>query len=386
MATYLVTTTHRHCRIGEPSGFIYSVDLETGRVTSGCPVIEPPHLDADPNPRGGMRGAKGMAVLDDQIFLANASAVYRFDAAWNLLGIITHPSCATIHDVVVRHNRLWVTSCSNDLVFEFDLDGTLRRHYYLRNLAEARRALNWMPPVLLTAEGIASGTTDFCDPRTHRHETYNGGHINSLCFLPNGDLLVLMGLMRTRQWNTLLMLKNLLEKGNLWRPLARCVRPLLSLLPLTRVPRGDIGVAVTSAKAAILRIRPDGTHRMDWILSDRRVPTHSLCPCPDGTVLLDDTSDGAILHLDLDRGQVLSRTKVTDEFLRGMCRVSETQVLVGSQRDLLLVDLRKQQVLNRIRLSDNPNASIYDIKWLPPVFNKLPEYLPVNLAAEALVS
>src|SRR5262245_29866058 len=180
--TYLVTTTHRHCRIGEPSGFIYTVDLETGRVTGRCPVIEPPHLDVDPNPRGGMRGAKGIAVLDDQVFIANASAVYRFDPAWNLLGIITHPSCATLHDVVFRDNRLWVTSCSNDLVFEFDLEGRVCRHYYARTFGEARKALNWTPPVLLTAADVVGGTTDFRDPRTHRHETYNGAHINSIGF------------------------------------------------------------------------------------------------------------------------------------------------------------------------------------------------------------
>src|SRR5262245_34773275 len=129
MATILVTTTHRHCRPGEPSGFVYTVDAEAWRLSGSCPVIEPPHLQADPNPRGGMRGAKGIAVVGDTLFLANASVVYRFDSSWNVLSTISHPSCAYIHDIVWHDDSLWVASCCNDLVFRFDGGGRIR-HFW----------------------------------------------------------------------------------------------------------------------------------------------------------------------------------------------------------------------------------------------------------------
>jgi len=375
METVLITTTIRHTRPGESSGYIYTVDLAGRRVTGQCPVIEPPYIDADPNPRGGMRGAKGIAVLPDEVFIANASLVYRFDRAWNLLGTISHPSCATIHDIAWQDNSLWVTSCSNDLVFQFDLNGRLLSHYNVRAYPHVLQALNWYPPNRLGREDVLRGKIDFRDARTHCHETFDGAHVNSLCFLPNGELLVLLGLVRSRRGVFLLLLKNFLERYGLWNAMLRVVRPAVALLPLARVPRSDVGVSISTAKAAILRIKPSGAPEVAWILPETRVPTHSLCPCPDGTVLLNDTTNGTIIHLDLASGSVLSRIKVTDEFLRGMCLLPSGRVLVGSQRDLLLVDVKKQAVLDKVRLSSNPNVSVYDIKVLPAGFRPLPERL-----------
>src|SRR5262245_40188631 len=113
MRTFLVTSTHRHCGPREPSGFVYTLDLDRRQVTGSCPMIEPPHRGSDPNPRGGMRGAKGIAVLDDEVFLANASVIYRFDTSWNITACITHPSCGSIHDIAWHDGGLWVTSCCN---------------------------------------------------------------------------------------------------------------------------------------------------------------------------------------------------------------------------------------------------------------------------------
>src|SRR4051794_21297148 len=106
MELVLVTTTHRHCRPGQPSGYLYTVDLARRQVVGQCPMIEPPHIEADPNPRGGMRGAKGIALHGDEVYLANASAIYRFNASWEITGCISHPSCASIHDLVIRDGTL----------------------------------------------------------------------------------------------------------------------------------------------------------------------------------------------------------------------------------------------------------------------------------------
>jgi hypothetical protein len=385
MGTILVTTTHRHCRLGEPSGFVYTIDAQRWRLSGSCPIVEPPYLEADPNPRGGMRGAKGIAVVGDTVFLANASVVYRFDASWNVLGTISHPSCAYIHDIVWHENSLWVASCCNDLVLRFNLNGRVLQVCNVRSYAEVRQALNWHVPERFSTADILAGAIDFRDPRTHRSEEHDGAHINSLCFLPNGDLLVLLGLVWTRRWAAQLTLKSYLQRWGLWRPFAAGVRPLLRLLPLPQVSRGDLGKALTTGSAALLRVRPSGPPQMVWVLPNTRMPTHSLLPRSDGTVLLNDTSSGCIIHLDPERGAVLARIKVTDEFLRGIFPVGDHRVLVGSQRDVLLVDLEQQRVLNRLRLSENSNVSVYDIKMLPPGFTPLPKQFPETKRYGALV-
>jgi hypothetical protein len=372
MGTILVTTTHRHCRHGEPSGFVYTIDAEKWRLSGACPIIEPPHLGADPNPRGGMRGAKGIAVVGDTVFLANASVVYRFDSTWKVLGTISHPSCAYIHDIVWHDDSLWVASCCNDLVFRFDRQGRILQVCNIRGYQQVHRALNWHAREGFSTAEILAGTLDFRDPRTHRSEEHDGAHINSLCFLANGDLLVLLGLIWTRRGTTQLTVKSFLKRWGLWRPLAAGMRPLLGLLPLPQASRGDLGKTLSTGSAAVLRLRASEDPGVVWVLPGTRMPTHSLLPRPDGTVLLCDTSAGCIIHLDPERGAVRARIKVTDEFLRGIFPVGPQRVLVGSQRDLLLVDLEQQRVLNRLRLAENPNVSVYDIKMLPPGFQPLP--------------
>jgi hypothetical protein len=386
MAVFLVTSTHRECQPGESSGYIYTVDLERKQVTSRCPVIEPPHRNADPNPRGGMRGAKGIAIHEDHVFVANASVVYRFDASWNVVGSISHPSCASIHDIVIQDGTLWVASCCNDLVFQFDLEGRVLQVLNFRTYPELLEVLSWNPCNRLELETVLSGGIDFRDPRTHRHEVYDGAHINSLCFLPNGDLLVLLGLIRTRHWTAQLIIKDYLQKLGLWKLFVKIVGPPLRLLPLRRAIRSDVGISLAAANSAVVRVGRGGSKDVVWVLPERRTPTHSLLARPDGTIFLNDTSAGSIVHYDPERGKILAQIKVTDEFLRGICPLPNNRLLAGSQRDLLVVDPAAQTVLDRIRLSDNPNVSIYDIKMLPPGFGKLPERFVSEEAPGALVS
>ena len=57
----------------------------------------------------------------------------------------------------------------------------------------ATDALKWKPPILFGGDQIQEGVIDFRDPCTHEKETFDRAHINSVCVLPNGDMLVSMG-------------------------------------------------------------------------------------------------------------------------------------------------------------------------------------------------
>lgn len=374
MNTFLITATCRNSGLFEPSGYLFTIDL-SGRVTGRCPVIEPPHREADPNPRGGMRGAKGIAVVgDERVFVANASVIHGFDPSWQVVSAVSHPSCASLHDIVHDEGTLWVTSCSNDLLCRLDLAGRLLEVFSVREHLDVCRGLGWHPPRLLDEKAIRAGAVDFRDPRTHRAEVADGAHLNSVCFLPGGDRLLLLGLIRSRRWTFQLTVKNLLKKIHLWQPAAALLRPLLRGLPLARVPRGDLGASLASGSAAVLRLDRHGRVTVVHVLKQRRVPTHSLLARPDGTVLLADTTAGEIVHLDPEQGE-RSRLKVTDTFLRGLCPLDNGLLLAGAQNEVLLVDLERRLVLERTRLTDNPRVSVFDIKPLPPLFAPLPPRL-----------
>ena len=75
----LITTTCRNANVNEPSGHLYVFDLDKWETSQRGSIIEPPFRDVDPNPRGGFRGGKGLAIFKNQVILANSVGVFLFD-------------------------------------------------------------------------------------------------------------------------------------------------------------------------------------------------------------------------------------------------------------------------------------------------------------------
>ena len=141
MTRLIVSTVRRHTPSNEPSGYIYAVDWDARQILRRCSIVEPAYREVDDNPRGGMRGSKGIAARPDQIALANYSMIFRYDPQWNLLGVITHPSCAGIHDILYDGITLWAASARTDMLVQFDLQGNLLQYHYLPRASEPQRCL-----------------------------------------------------------------------------------------------------------------------------------------------------------------------------------------------------------------------------------------------------
>lgn len=365
MIPLLVTSIRRHTPPTVPSGYIYHIDAGRGRVLQRCTMIEPAYRAEDTNPRGGMRGGRGISIRPDQIAIANASVIYRYDPEWNLLGIISHPSAAAIHDVFFHNGSLWLTAARNDLVMQFDLDGRLVRHSYLREPSPAVRALNWKPPVLLKPEAVAAGAIEFRDPRTHEEETYDRAHVNSLCALPDGDLLVSMGLVLGTKFSKLLYLKSRLVKAGVWPAVLAVNRSLRTLLGMKKNMHSDLLVQPARAQSAVVRLSLDGRHQLVLALSGATVPSHTLLALPDETVIYLNTTAGEVVQFDPHTGWVIASTRVTDGFLRGAALIGPGKLLLGSRRDLLTFDLQQRKVIDVLTITEDNNESVYDIKLLP---------------------
>jgi hypothetical protein len=65
MKKILVSTDRRHTPSDQPSGHLAVYDLESQKVERNCEIIEPPYRDVDPNPRGGLRGLKGISIRNN---------------------------------------------------------------------------------------------------------------------------------------------------------------------------------------------------------------------------------------------------------------------------------------------------------------------------------
>ena len=375
MARVVVTTIRRHSPPSEPSGYVYTVDVDAAKVTGRCPILEPPFVHEDPNPRGGLRGAKGLAVSGDQLFLANHSAVFRFSAGWELEQTISHPSCAHIHEILTRDDTLYVTSTRNDLLIAFDAQGRIEQHWNVRAMTDLLDALDWHRENLLSPKAVLEGVTDFRDPRTHSFETYDGAHLNSLCFLPNGHMLISLGLLWTHAKAVAQRVKNRLQRVGLWEPVAGAAQLAKGARRATDATPKDAGVLNPRCKSAIVCLQPDGPRRVALEVPGTSVPIHSLLVQDDGTVLFADTNSGELVLFAPDSGAEIARMKLTNAYLRGLTRLRNGILVAGSQNELCLFDSAVRRVRKRIPLSGNPNESVFDVKELPKVFKPMPESL-----------
>lgn len=367
MPLFLVSTVRRRCPVDEPSGYIYVVDPHQRQVLQRCDIVEPLYRELDNNPRGGMRGGKGISVRPDQIALANFSFILRYDPQWNLLGTISHPSCAGIHDILFDGDHLWVAAARADLLARFSLDGTLESYNYLREPSPAIEQLGWNPPVLLNREEILNGQTDFRHPQNVEKETYDRAHVNSLCRLPDGDLVVSLGFVFDDRYANLLRLKIRLIQWGIWpafKAINRGVRRALG----KKQKNMDQNLVVKPAKAqsAIVRISPHGERSLILDMKNITAPSHSLLALENGSVIYLNTTDGSVLHIAPQSQEVISSTNVAkDGFLRGVTRLDERRLLVGSRGELIIFDLTNKAVEDRFKITADPNEAVYDIKGLP---------------------
>ena len=93
----LVTTVVRHAPADRPSGYVYVIDFRDRRILMKSPVPESRYRWKDPNPRGGLRGAKGVASHAGRVLIANTDSVRVYDASWRLIAVLTSPLMGGVH-------------------------------------------------------------------------------------------------------------------------------------------------------------------------------------------------------------------------------------------------------------------------------------------------
>ena len=361
----LVSTTIRNVNPNERSGHLYSIDISEQRVERCSYVVEPPYRDVDDNPRGGMRGCKGISIKPDCVAISNSSSIFLFDPQWNFLQAFTHPSCAGIHDITFQQNRLWVTSARTDMIFQFSLDGDLLDFIYVRECSELKKILKWNPPVLLTKGQILSGEIDFRDPRLYDKETYDNAHINSICQLDSGDLLVSLGLVVENRFQNFVRIKKWLKKRNLWSCILTINRMLRGAFRLSQKMHSDLIIQPVVGRSAIIRLSENKDVKLLFTLEGQTVPGHSLLQVSADIVLYLDTTNGNIIEFRVDDGTIVSSHNVTNGFLRGGVLVQKNLVAVGSNNEIILFDLDKKKIQSRFFYSSNKQEAVYDIKILP---------------------
>jgi hypothetical protein len=378
MTTILVSTGRRHVPFSEPSGYLHSIDIEQQTILRTSLPIEPAYREFDDNPRGGLRGCRGIAIGDDEIAIANSSIIFRYDSHWNLLGAITHPSCAGIHDILYQDDSIWVTATRSDLLIQFDLSGQLIKHYYLRDPSPALQALKWRAPILLKAKDIEGGRLDLRNPKTHDREAHNRVHINGVCMLPDGEIIASMGLIMSGFHTNLIRAKVFLSHIGLWDYFITINKQIQRVLRRGKNMHSNLVVQPVKGQSAVVRIDPQRNHTLVFASKDMTVPSHSLMTMPDGTIIYLNTTEGKVIHFNLTTHEIISSTKVTDGFLRGATHLGNGFLALGSKQEILLFDLEARRIQTKMKFTADINEAVYDIKMLPEHYLLPPDSLEAH--------
>lgn len=305
----------------ERSGFVYAVAPTPGASARIAAVPEALLRARDPNPRGGTRGARGIALGDGEIFVANFDTVHRYDSRWTLKHRISHPLCADIHDIALHDGALWVASTRNDRLLQFDMDGRLID------------ALDpWCSGVVEEMFGIrrtgVDQPVDFRDPRSHESRATDRLHLNSFAFLPSGDRLLSFGQVRVN---------------------GHC-------------------------ESALIRVRANGGTDLVHRLPSVEVPSHNIALLPDGRILHARTGNGEVQIIGAEGSgpsrvtpagatnspsETVLRTRAG--YIRGLCPIDNATVAVGIQNEVWIVDVHARRRVTRIKLSEDLRESVHSI-------------------------
>ncbi|MBI2757931.1 MAG: hypothetical protein HYX49_04555 [Chloroflexi bacterium] len=374
MTILLISTIHRHAPPEACSGYLYIVNPDSDQVLRQIPGIEPPFREADLNPRGGMRGLRGISLYGGEIAIANYSSIACFDRQWDLTKILTNPVCAGIHDISLEADGVWASSSANDLLLKLDFQGNITDYYSLRDQRKLLRSLQ-MDPGSLNSSAL-SGRIDFRDRSNFNTETYDHLHINSFAQTPDGGLLISLGWIVNRQFGFLLMLKAWFIRIRLWDHVISFNRKLRVLLGVQKQMLTELIVRPVRGKSALLRFTRRGKAEIMLSFHEAFVPSHSVFILKNGMAIYLYTTRGEVIHFDPKNGRVLSKTHVTEEFLRGVAELGNDLLVLGAGTDLLFFNLLEHRVVKQIHLSDMKPEAIFSIQTLPPEF----ELPPINLA------
>ena len=330
----VVTSIVRMAWPDQVSANLRVLDLESGRVTFVTPVPESVWRADDPNPRGGVRGARGVSTHGGRLVLANSERLFLFDTSWRLTRQVTHPLMGGVHDVLAEERGIWLTCAACDLLLLVSWEGELEGLWTLRDHPHLVREL-----ALPRLRGLDLNL-DYRDPRLVPDSSSNRIHLNAVARSPDGLLLSFGRFVPV-------------EKRLFGRP--RPVRPGASALVVL-----DDREGIRSAPATVL-------HRAEGAAS----PNHNVAR-DEELLLYNDSNRDRLVAVDRRTGREQASIAIPGDpaFARGLAPAGPGRWLVGSQAPaaVSLVDLEREEVTATFPLDGHENETVYAIAELPDEF------------------
>ena len=167
----ICTTVVRAAKQGDIHGGLYLIDTDSEKILHYAPYEKDFIND---NERGGERGLRGIAVLDDRIIVADSAGFIELDKNLNIKRTFQDSNYfKSIHEIVFHEGYIWATSTAYDAVVKVDLDFNIQGFWEIlgENVDNYKKL---------------TGKKEITPETKIENDNY---HINSLC-VTNGKLRV----------------------------------------------------------------------------------------------------------------------------------------------------------------------------------------------------
>jgi len=373
----LISTTNRHVPIDQPTGYIFTYDFASGQVIQKSIINEPPFLKENPNPRGGLRGLKGLSLYQNQIGFVNSSTIFVYDKNWTPIRNFFHPSCASMHELAITEEGVWVTSTGNDLLFLFDHQGELIRFFDVRRMGKILEKTGWVTRPFLSKEDVENGKINFRDPRTHDMVITDKAHINSVFSLEDGSVLISLGLLKNSNFSRLLSLKSKLVQAGIWKWVLSINSYLRkNFFKAVSESKGEMLIQPATGISAVVKVSKSGEFTPILQFGGSSVPSHSVRLLKNGTGIYLNSTAGELINFDLNSGNILFTDQVGSKFLRGARQLSDGTLVMGDGNHFVHYDIENKKIIQKIKFTDEPAPSAFDFCELPDDFEIPPASFP----------
>jgi hypothetical protein len=336
MRVIATTVVRESIRGKQRTGYVYDVDWESQTVRRQLPVPDPRYPESDDNPRGGVRGGRGVAVTPAGVVVANYDTLSRYDDDWNLVDAFSHPLFVGLHEITWDGEHLWVTATSIDAVLKVGLDNTVEVAWdpHAPDVADQLRLRKRPHPV--------DGTVDY---RRREAPKLDSCHINSVS-RDTGVTVVGCGLVRR-------------QRGTLARFSRRAMARARRLVHVSEEPRGER--RRRSARSLVVQLNGAGPAEILVELTGVDFPHHNGCLLDEERVAVNDSTNNRLRIFTAGGGE-LQNLAVPGRWLRGLARVDERRVLVGTApATIVLVNLERNEMEGSLQLSEDPNEAVHGL-------------------------
>jgi len=342
----VVTSIIREAGQDEGSGRVRVIDWDRREVLANWSLPDGDYRNLDPNPRGGLRGARGVSAIGNRLVVANTERLFIFDEGWRLVATFSSQLMGSLHEILAEPTGIWCCCTNADLMVKWSWDGFMMSCFDWRMEKKIVRALGFT-----NLKKVDIGL-DYRDPNNRN----NIAQLNGIFPMGQYGYLLSMGRVPTRSYLNKCLAKPGSEpemgEGDAFRSYVLWVGPAGKRLPM----------------------------RIDQITS----PSHNVAFDGERLITL-DTSRGEIRAGFDDAYKSFVTRPIRENFgyLRGLCRISKERYLVGDKSPMQIHEIDAES-LARVGGMDIPGADrnecVFAIAALPTCFDDPPRTLISEIA------